>query len=355
MDIWTTTALPERDQFSYWREVLCEAYVALNPTRTSNGVFTGTVKAHPLSSINVTTISSVQQKIYRGPSEISKMPAEVYFLNLQVKGQCRMSQGGREAIVEPGDFAIVDSTEPYLNDYFSDEWEQHSFRIPQHLLRPRLQAPQRSCAVRIAGDSGIGKVVVDYLMSVARNTTQSSTEAAVLGSSLIDLVALSLGATVNAQDAGKANARKAMYSSIINHIAMNATDPDLSPAKVATHFHLSTRYLHKILEDGGQSFGRILLDKRLERCALDLQSGNGRSISEIGLRWGFNDLSHFSRTFRQRFGMTPREYKCEHAERKADNKIVKPESQLILPASCGGLEAVNKSTIQNLPKEASNK
>lgn len=33
----------------------------------------------------------------------------------------------------------------------------------------------------------------------------------------------------------------------------------------------------------------------------------GKRISEIALRWGFNDLSHFSRAFRQRFGCAPRE------------------------------------------------
>jgi AraC family transcriptional activator of tynA and feaB len=34
-----------------------------------------------------------------------------------------------------------------------------------------------------------------------------------------------------------------------------------------------------------------------------------RHISEIAYAWGFNDLSHFNRAFRQRFDMTPSEWR----------------------------------------------
>lgn len=34
------------------------------------------------------------------------------------------------------------------------------------------------------------------------------------------------------------------------------------------------------------------------------------SISTIALAHGFNDLSHFSRAFRDRFGMSPRGYRA---------------------------------------------
>jgi AraC-like DNA-binding protein len=32
-------------------------------------------------------------------------------------------------------------------------------------------------------------------------------------------------------------------------------------------------------------------------------------VSEIAYRWGFNDLSHFNRSFRAHFAMTPREWR----------------------------------------------
>ena len=314
METWTTTNLSERDQFSYWREVLCEAYIALNPTRpASTGGFVGTVRARPISSVNVTTISSQRQKIYRGRPEISRMPLEVYFLNLQVRGQCCMQQGGRAALLNPGEFALVDSTEPYLNDYCSDDWEQHSFRIPRHLLRPLLKNPNQATATKIGGNGGIEAVTIEYLISIAKHVESLSPKGTTLTASMVDLVALAVGGNTQAREQGKGAARQALCSSVIKYIDLNIADPELSPVTVSGHFGISPRYLHKVLEEGGKSFGRLVLEERLDRCAKGLSSGNA-PITEVAMRWGFNDLSHFSRTFRQRFGKSPRDYRNEGAQ-----------------------------------------
>jgi len=33
------------------------------------------------------------------------------------------------------------------------------------------------------------------------------------------------------------------------------------------------------------------------------------SVSEVAYRWGFNDLSHFNRAFRSRYGLPPRQWR----------------------------------------------
>ncbi len=309
MAVWTTEDLPERDQFSYWREVLCEAYIALDPIRPTTGAFAGRVTAHPLSAINVTTIASTRQQIIRGQSEISRMPKEVYFLNLQTRGQCRMCQDGREALIGPGEFSVVDSTKPYLNDYCSDDWEQLSFRIPRHVLRPRLRNPEQATAMRVPGLGGMGGVAVEFLRSLTQNVERLTPMATGISESMIDIVALALGAHSTTEEASQFGARQAMYESILNYINTHIADPEISPVKAAAFFRVSPRYVHKLLEHGGKSFGRIVLERRLERCAKELASLSGASVSEIALRWGFNDLSHFSRTFRQQFGVSPRDYR----------------------------------------------
>jgi AraC-like DNA-binding protein len=88
----------------------------------------------------------------------------------------------------------------------------------------------------------------------------------------------------------------------------------LSPQAVAAHFGISVRTLHLRFEALGQSFGRWVLGSRLDGCCRSLGDPGQRnaSISDIAYRWGFNDLSHFNKRFRSRFGMSPREWRAVH-------------------------------------------
>jgi AraC family transcriptional activator of tynA and feaB len=308
MTTWTTLDQPTQHQFSYWKEVLCEAFITLNPTRRTMGGFPGSVTAHPLADINVTTVASATQCVMRGAAEIRKMPLEYYFLNLQLKGECHFAQGGREAIVKPGSFAIVDTTEPYALDYVGD-WELYSFRIPKHLLRPLLAAPDRSTAVLVGNDRVLGSLVIDFLRTIASQTEALPISAAQpLAGTMAELVGMALGASADTVAIAGRSVKRALRNSIVKYIEVNVANPALSADMVARHFGISTRYLHKAFELGDHTFAETVLARRLDRCARDLVQVAGQSISEIAFKWGFNEISHFNHAFRRRFNTSPGEY-----------------------------------------------
>ncbi len=91
------------------------------------------------------------------------------------------------------------------------------------------------------------------------------------------------------------------------HVVEQCGDPTLSPQAVAGHFRISLRHLHKLFAPSGESFGRFLLRQRLERSpAGDPRRAGAIDHTEIALEAGFNDSSHFARSFRQRYGRSPR-------------------------------------------------
>jgi len=59
--------------------------------------------------------------------------------------------------------------------------------------------------------------------------------------------------------------------------------------------------------------GRYVLQQRLEfaQQALSAREQDMISVADIGQRFGFSSPSHFSRTFRERFGMTPLQWRKE--------------------------------------------
>jgi AraC-like DNA-binding protein len=91
------------------------------------------------------------------------------------------------------------------------------------------------------------------------------------------------------------------------YLQAHLSDPDLSIQRIADALRCSKRYLHRVFEDDAVSLERQIWNQRLERChsALAHETNANRSAAEIGFAWGFRSSAHFSRLFKQHYGITP--------------------------------------------------
>ena len=94
-------------------------------------------------------------------------------------------------------------------------------------------------------------------------------------------------------------------------VEQNVHDSDLTPAAIAAELKLSPRYINQLLEAEGTSLSRYIWARRLDRAAEQLKDPalRTRGVSQIAMDNGFNDLSHFSKAFRSKFGLAPRDYR----------------------------------------------
>ncbi len=71
-----------------------------------------------------------------------------------------------------------------------------------------------------------------------------------------------------------------------------------------------------IFASGNETVSAYILRRRLEECARQMAdpTWNGHSITEIAFAWGFNSAPHFTRSFRDRYGVAPREYRRRRLE-----------------------------------------
>jgi AraC-like DNA-binding protein len=107
--------------------------------------------------------------------------------------------------------------------------------------------------------------------------------------------------------------RSMRLAAVLRDIDQRSGDPSLDPAAVAVKLCITPRYVHMLLKETGRTFGRHLLEKRLEKAAALLGDPHcpHRKISDIAAQAGFSDLSHFSRAFRRRYGRTPSDVRRE--------------------------------------------
>ena len=71
------------------------------------------------------------------------------------------------------------------------------------------------------------------------------------------------------------------------------------------------RYLHKVFSEDGETLNQYIWTHRLELCRAHLARADlaAKSITEIAFGCGFSNAAHFSRSFRARFGESPRAYR----------------------------------------------
>ena len=100
-------------------------------------------------------------------------------------------------------------------------------------------------------------------------------------------------------------------NAIINYIQehyLTVTLDDLS-----REFFLSKPYLSKyIKEKSGLTFGENVKKIRLKKASTLLKNGNMR-IERVAEAAGYQNLEHFNRLFKKKFGMTPAQYRESHA------------------------------------------
>jgi len=89
--------------------------------------------------------------------------------------------------------------------------------------------------------------------------------------------------------------------------------PELDVPSIARRFGVSVRYLHLAFAHEGSTPAAWIRAQRMARCAQDLANpADRRPVSAIALRWGFQDIPHFTRAFGAAFGCTPSAYRLRH-------------------------------------------
>ncbi|GID30394.1 helix-turn-helix domain-containing protein [Paractinoplanes brasiliensis] len=82
--------------------------------------------------------------------------------------------------------------------------------------------------------------------------------------------------------------------------------PELAPGLLARELHVSVRTLSRAFATTAEPPAAYIRRRRLEEARRDLAAG--RTVSEVAARWQFADTSHFVRSFRKRYDLTPAEY-----------------------------------------------
>jgi acetamidase/formamidase/AraC-like DNA-binding protein len=304
----TTEAYPGTQRVDAWKEAL-----GLLSLRSDNfdqhAGFHGSAQSitSPLG-ISFARIASGPQEIF-GFGDISPDGA---WVTLLLAGKAHLETETAETDLAPGDMAYG-RLRGFFRISFTQEFQQCFVVIPRAVLDARLVSGFEAGPGFMRGESGMGRVFADMLGSVAESIDRlTANQMRPLEVALMEFLAASLAGEI---PSGRLRSSTSVQSNILNRICqrieLRLGEHDLSRAAVAQDEGISARYVQKLFENAGETFGHYLRLRRLERCRSELLNPKYKdlSITEICYRAGFNDSAHFSRAFRQQYGQSPRTYR----------------------------------------------
>src|SRR5882672_1216197 len=264
-----------------------------------------------MTDIAVSEVTSNAAIIHHSKLHAARAPEQTFFIELQVEGHSAVAQEGREARLAPGDFTLCDTTRPY-EVTFERPVSMLIVSVPLTRLRRFVGYPEAITAVRVPGSSGLGGLASVLLRNVWNELRQAgdvSIEANVC-EAILHVIACAY-ATLPRACANRGSLATARRLRIVREIEENLCDPELTPARIAERCNISVRYAHRLFAVEGETIGQYVLRRRLEIASqmLSNPTQGGRSITAIATDVGFGSLAQFCNVFRERFAMSPGDYR----------------------------------------------
>ena len=306
-DRWQLPLIQGPDAVDAWRDSQARSFLPFEARAEipADERFHARVERRAIGPLSIVDYECGCARGRRGPRQIAATDGDLIgFLTLR-RGRMGLDLDGGTMLADAGDAVVWDSS---AEGGFTavTPIAKRTLILPRELVRAALPGFERALSrpLRADGPLALLRPFIDTLFDLATTLQGAGQVAAVDGA-----LALVRGA-LTAQLPAPPGLRATLILQVPRFVDAHLGDRDLSPARIAHAHAVSTRTLYQALEPTGETPAALIRRRRLERCHADL-SGPGRvSVTEVALRWGFNDSAHFSRAFRQHFGVSPRDVRA---------------------------------------------
>lgn len=308
--VFSTQEVHPRDRFDYWHSVACKNVVDHECRPQSRLTFHAGLEAGILGDIGLVVFENSPMDVSHMARHISHASNDDLFLCRQLAGGLALEQDDREAILEAGDMALLDTVLPY-DGRFSLGSKLLVIKIPRRALEVRV-GKTRNMVARVIkpceAEIGLTSSFLAMLPTYAGRMSSAAEE--IVKGQALDLVAMSLAKMMGGRPQAS-SARGFVMLNVRAAIEARLADPALDAQAVAAAAGISVRYANAVLAQDDTSVTRLILARRLDRCrkALVDPLQAHRSLSDIAYGWGFTDMTHFGRSFKKAYAMLPSEYR----------------------------------------------
>jgi AraC-like DNA-binding protein len=304
MQVYRTANQEGRSKLAYWQDLIERSYASCDGLTDRDENFDASLAVAPADGCEFTDVRSSAIRYVRSAWHVRIGQRDDLFVALMLKGYARFRQNEHAVIHPCGDILIFDTARPYEFDYP----EGHSsvlLRVPRPMLDSRLHGSLDLGGTVISGTNPYGRLIGSTLQSLTEIANNGDLPPGFVTPAL-DLIAHSIAQTVGA-DLPLSRASRSALHRVKRYIAENLGDEDLSLEKIAADQNMSVRTLSRIFAQDETTPIAWLQKQRLAKAYSLLTEKRCRSVTDAAFDCGFKDLSHFGRSFKRSFGITPRQ------------------------------------------------
>jgi AraC family transcriptional regulator, positive regulator of tynA and feaB len=310
--IWDTQYCSSSKAFGVFREGICSTFMPWSPEFKSENAFEARIESLNFANGSVGRVRMSPLSTFRTKENIANSSVDGFYANFVLAGELNVEQYGRITRARPGDLVIYDTSAPTKATGSPDsQYEDLSFLFSKSNFSTLNNPEDVFGNVVLPRSTLIGPLSSCLTLMSEHFLSSSRGEMTALFDACVALLPFAGRRPANGHDGFEDTTTNELKREIIYYINQDLANEALSPQRVATHFGICPRYVHKIFASLGTTFTCYVNEQRLDRIRLDLVSDACRHqpISSVAYRWGFNNLSTFIRLFKKRYGCPPSQYR----------------------------------------------
>ncbi|WP_171070076.1 helix-turn-helix domain-containing protein [Methylobacterium terricola] len=294
--------LAAEQRFALWHD-LVQPLFRVSLEEDSAAGFRAEMRAVPVSDALLTTCTSQAQVFERSMADVRSSGWDHVVIQHYVDGGFTGLCGDRSVTVEAGDVNVLDLNRTLRTR--ATDFANLTLILPRDRLP--LAASYDLHGRAIGRGSAIAAVIGSHLRSLAEHAPALSP---IEASTALEALCLMLSGSDlrEADPLVRAAANASVHERVCAYIDRHLDDPSLNPGTIAAACRVSRASLYRLFgfEGGVMAY---LAGRRLDRAfaTLSRTDGGRSSIAQVAYRTGFSSETHFSRSFRTRFAMSPRE------------------------------------------------
>jgi AraC family transcriptional activator of tynA and feaB len=310
----STDDVAEKDRLDYWQFVCGELIgsVALGDYEPKD--FTSGINLLEVGDLRVGRFTGVSQTLHRKRSLIKSGDNDDYVVLLESDQLFNLDHCGRQRSGRSG-IVLIDITQPYYSSH-PERLDVIDVFVPRKALERALGPMRHAPGLCIEADQPSFPVISAFLRSLTQHSAGlEAASAARLSSIAVELIAAGFAETIE-QAPPRTMSGAAILCRAQGYISSQIGVAGLTMQEVAIALNISVRRLHQVASDEGISLIDWMWERRLLRAhaMLSDHANAGVAVGAIAYKNGFNDQGHFSRRFKERFGVSPKDVRAPHRD-----------------------------------------